>query len=262
MQSGLLPVSTTLYQVCAEIDLMGSMIISAAGKGARGAKAFKRGTDTNVPDSADEALVLVGRDQEIANIGWPASHAKDAMDVVNQFARHVAEAHQVPGFLVVADQTAEVPSGVALEMMMVPLTRNRLQRIALNRTSVARRYAIERAIVNGAVGTTAIPWEDVETWHPGQVTWPRDPMVSLAVWEKRIAMGEADLADVVQDMRSFASREEALTWLGEVNKERAKVDALKPLPAAAAGKLSLAQRLGGGALPPNGIAPHGQGQKV
>jgi hypothetical protein len=252
MQTGIMPVTSGLYDVCAELDLMGSMIIGAAGRGARGAKALQRGTDTQVPDAVDEGLVLLGREQELTNVGWPASHSKDAMSVINEFARHVAESQGVPGWLVVADQAGEVPSGVALEIMTLPLTRNRNARIELNRAGVARRFAIERLVVNGAVGSPAISYDDVETWHAGERKWPVDPTVAMSSWQQRIAMGEADIADVVQDLRSLKTREEALNWLKERQEEQDGdewgdvLGTKKEEPAAAPPvKLSLAERLAG-----------------
>ena len=249
MQSGLLPTTSSLYDVCAELDLMGSMVIGAAGSGARGMVTFNRGTDTSIPDNVREGMVLMGRDQTIAQAGWPASHSKDAMSVINDFARHIAEAHNVPGWLVVADQSGEVPSGVALEIMTMPLTRNRQARIELNKHSVARRFGIERLVINGAVGTAAIPYEDRETWDAGKRTWPVDQEAALRTWQTRINMGESDLADVVMDLRAINTHEEALSWLEERKAIRDASEILSPPkpPAGAPVKLSLAERLGGGA---------------
>jgi len=255
MQSGLMPTTSSLYDVCAELDLMGSMIIGAAGSGARGMVAFNRGTDTSIPDNVREGMVLMGRDQALAQAGWPASHAKDAMGVINEFARHIAEAHAVPGWLVVADQSGEVPSGVALEIMTMPLTRNRQARIELNKHSVARRFDIERLVINGAVGSAAIPYDDRETWHAGERTWPVDKEQTLRTWQTRINMGESDLADVVMELRSINTHEEALNWLEERKAIRDASEILSPPkpPEGAPVKLSLAERLGGGRkVPPPG----------
>lgn len=247
MQGGLLPTTSSLYDTCAELDLMGSMVLGAAGRGARGAKVMKRGTDTSVPDQVDEGLVLLGREQELLNVGWPASHSRDAMDVISAFCRWIAEAHNVPGFLVADDRAGEVPSGVALEMMCLPLTRNRNARIELNKHSVARRFGVERLIINGAVGTDVISYDERETWHAGERKWPVDPMQSLMTWEKRIAMREADLGDVVMEMRSLNTHEEAMNWLEEREAIRADNKILQPASAPAV-KPGLAQRLQGGAL--------------
>jgi hypothetical protein len=242
MSSGLLPVSSSLYQVCGEFDLMGSMILGAAGRGARGAKALKRGTDTQIPDAADEGLVLLGREQELLNVGWPASHSADASRVLNEFARHIAEAHEVPGWLVVADDVANVPSGVALEIMTQPLTRNRNARIALNRSAVARRFGIERLIINGAVGQPVIGYDVRERWIPGERTWPRDPEAEIRTWQARIAAGESDLADMVQDMRSMPSREAAINFLEE-RKNDERMNPPKPETPEIARPATLAERI-------------------
>jgi hypothetical protein len=248
MMSGLMPVTTGLYDVCAEIDLMGSMTLGAAGRGARGAKALQRGTDTSVPAAVDEGLVLLGREQELTNVGWPASHSKDAMDVISATCRWIAESFGVPGWLVANDQAGEVPSGVALQIMTLPLQRNRNARIELNRSGVARRFAIERLVVNGAMGSPAISYDERETWHAGERKWPVDPTVAMASWQQRISMGEADIADVVQDLRSLKTREEALNWLETRKGEQeewgevlgTKKEEAAPVPPV---KLSLAERL-------------------
>jgi hypothetical protein len=162
--------------------------------------------------------------------------------VINEFARHIAEAHEVPGWLVVADEMSQVPSGVALQIMTQPLTRNRNTRIALNRHSVERRFAIERLVINGANGSPAIGYDVTETWDPGERSWPRDPEQVVRTWQARIQAGEADLADMVQDMRSIESREEAINWLEERQREKAERTAISPAPAVAA-RPSLADRL-------------------
>lgn len=245
LSMGILPMSSSLYDVCCEVDLMGSMILGAAGKGARGAKALQRGTDPNIPDSVDEAMVLLGREQELTNVGWPASHAADAMKVLDGFARHIAEAHQVPGFMVVADQAGEIPSGVALELMMLPLRRNRDARVELNRRSVARRFEIERLIINGDQGTATIPYDERETWIAGQPKMPRDPLIDLQTWEKKISMRAGDLADMVQDMYSFSTREQSIGWLESHAEDAKTIEVLKPTaPPQITTKPGLAERLG------------------
>lgn len=247
MQSGLMPVSSSLYDVASELDLMGSMILGAAGRGARGATAFKKGEDTVIPDSFDEGTIFLGRGQELEKFGWPSLHSKDAMEVVNQFARHIAESFSVPGWLVVADHGGDIPSGVALEIMTLPLTRCRSARIALNRHSVRRRFEVERVVINGAIGSPAIPWDERETWYPGERAWPRDPAMRLQEWQTRITMGEADLGDVVQEMRGLRTYEESLNWIEERKELREENKEILSLPAAApAARASLAERLRGG----------------
>jgi len=107
------------------------------------------------------------------------------------------------------------------------------------------------------VGTATIPTDEVETWHPGDRKWPTDPEMTLRVWEKRIQMKEADLADMVQDLRGLKTYEEAVNWIEERTAERAKSEILAPPKApeiATGAKPTLAQRLGGGAKLQHGTA--------
>lgn len=243
LQDGLLPVSTSLYEICRELDLAASMILMAAVKGAKGARALKRDlTSKEIPDS-DEGLLILGRGDDLINVGWSPTHAKAAQEVINEIARHTAEANHVAGWMVVADQTGEPPTGIALETMADDMSRFRDQRHRLNIPGQGRRFEIEKAMINAERGraskarngSEAIPPETKETWDPGRRVFPRDKAAVVDVWGKRIDRGEADLADMVQDMRRLKSREEAINFLDERAKERekdpekwARIDGLKP----------------------------------
>lgn len=244
LNPGLLPVSTSLYEICRELDLAASVVLMGAVKGSKPTRALKRGEmSEDIPD-ADEGLILLGRGDELLNVGWPPDHARKAQEVIEQMARHVAEANHVAGWMVVADQTGEPPTGIALETMADDMGRFREQRIALNRTPAqGRRFQIEKALINATRGraskagngSEAIPPDTVEHWDPGKRIFPRDKATVVKTWVERIAAGEADLADMVQDLRRLKTREQALNFLDERAKEKekdpekwARIDGLKP----------------------------------
>jgi len=163
--------------------------------------------------------------------GWAASNARDAMEVVDQMARHIAEAHSVPGWLVVSDKQGEVPSGYAVKLMAQPLQDMRNMRAELNRGFVARRFWIERALVNAALNTEAIPVDAVETWDCGVRDFPEDEVQLMSAWDAKIKMGVADVADVAMDLYQIDTREKAFQLLEQNKAERDEHPDAVPAPA-------------------------------
>ncbi len=224
LSSGLLPSSTSLYDACQEFDLAGSLILGAAGKGARGLQAVEQadgGASTTLPDNVSEGYVVIGRGLQLSQKGWSPAHAKAASEVLDHAIRNAATAFNVPSFLVSPNQSGNVPSGVALDIMMDPMRRFRQSRINLNRRSVARRFDVERALVNATLGTETIPTGAREVWVAGNIEIPRDPQLVVETWTARIAAGEADIADMAEDMRGLESREAAWNYIETAKQEQA-----------------------------------------
>ena len=224
MSTGLMPTSTTLYEVTREFDLAYSLILSAAGKGARGVQAMKNSdgmASTTLPDTVSEGMVILGRGWELSQAGWSPTHAKAAAEVVDKMILNVANAFSIPSFLVLPE-TQSVPSGIALEIMTLPMLQFRQSRINLNRGSVRRRFDVERALINSTVASDVVPVATVETWIPGELEFPRDPVTEVDSWVKRIDKGEADIADMAMDLRGIESREAFWNLYDEHKAERAE----------------------------------------
>lgn len=243
LSPGLFPTSTSIYQVCQEFDIASGLILGSAVRGARGQRILSRPQGGSIPANAEEGLTVLDREQTLTIGGWAASNSRDAMDVVDQMARHIAEAHSVPGWLVVADK-GDVPSGYAVKLMTQPLQDMRGMRAALNRSYVARRFDIERALVNATLGSTAIPVDAVETWDAGQRDFPEEEVALMQAWQAKVDMGVADIADVACDLYQIDTREEAWAML---EAHKAEADAHPDLVKAPAPE-PVAQPFGGGGI--------------
>ena len=242
LSTGLAPVSTSLYETGLEFDLAASLILGAAGRGARGAQVVKQ-TDANadpmdIPDNTSEGMIVMGRSKDLQFTGWSPTHAKAAMEVLSDQAKKIAEANHVPGYLAVSNDSAAPPSGIAVRRLNEPRTDFRRLRVNMNRAGVARRWEIEKALLNAVEGKAVIPENTVEVWHAGNIEFTVDPTEKLAEWEQRIKIGEASILDVIQDMRGFSNISDALVWAEErkqlIDENKELLDALKPAAPAAA----------------------------
>jgi hypothetical protein len=242
-----MPTSTSLYETGLEYDLTSSIILGSAGKGARGMRVLTRtaGASQDIPGNMEEGSVVLGMGNELAQKGWSPTHAKAAMDVLSDLARKKAEANHVPGYLTMANDSAQPPSGRAVQMMNEDRLDYRRKRVELNRGSVRRRWEIEKVLINATThkteGSTTIAEDAIETWNPGTVEFMIDPIEKFAEFEARKKLGEDVTLDFLMYTRGFTSVNDALQWaekrkeLLEDAKNAEVLDFFKPsAPAAAA----------------------------
>jgi len=241
LSSGLIPTSTSLYETGREFDLLASVVLGAAGRGARGAQVLKSDSDSDpadIPDNTSEGLIILGRGKELEFTGQTPLYATYSMKVLSDQAKKIAESNHVPGYLAVSNDSAAPPSGIAIRRLNEPRTDYRRLRIEMNRSWVARRWRIEKALINAQAGKAAIPEDTTETWHAGQVEFAVDPAEKLTEWEQRIKIGEASILDVIQDMRGFSNASDALAWAYDrkalLDKHKDLIDSFKPAAPAAA----------------------------
>lgn len=220
MSSGIVPVSTSLYEDSLEIDLAASTILGAAGRAARGTQVFQEsdGGSAELPPNTD-GTIIASRGWTFLQAGWDAAHSERAMNVIKELSRQKAEARSVPGFLVAATGQQRPTSGREVIALSEPLQRNRRERIQLNKESVSRVFDITRAIVNATNGKDVISPDVVETWHPGDRAFMIDPMDKLLESEKRIELNMSTLIEEARRIDGFRSSEEALNALAERKKQ-------------------------------------------
>ena len=240
--TGLLPVSTSLFEQCLEYDLTASLILGATGRGAVGAQVLtnpKGDADpSDIPENVREGKVIMGRGRELNFAGWSPTHAAAAFETLKGLARATAEAASVPGGMAIRDDTAKQESGYHYRLQLSKLFDYRKARISANTSPVMRRWEIEKALINATVGKRTIPDDTVETWNPGEYDVISDPTEEMADWEARIKAGEASILDVVMSRRGFSNPADALAWMTtrkdflETNAE--VIDYFKPSAPAAA----------------------------
>jgi len=239
--SGLIPTSTSLYRTGLEFDLASSLIMGAAGRGARGAQVLKQtGGDadpSDVPSNTSEGLIIPGRNKDLNFDGWSPTHAAAANEVLAKMASQIAHAAHVPTHIFMPEEGGAPMSGTAIRQKSKSMTDFRSLRIDMNRTNVARRWEIEKALINAGAGKAAIPEETVETWKPKDIEFAIDPADEMADWEARIRIGEASIIDVIMARRGFSNVNDALAWAANRKKildaNRELLDSFKPSAPAA-----------------------------
>jgi hypothetical protein len=249
---GLLPsTGVSLAKISEEFDISSSIIIRAANDGAVGQKVFSQGEggESTIPLSLMDHVVMLNRGQTLSNQGWNASNARDAMEVLLNQVRNVAEAHNVPGFLINTDYST-FPSGAALRQAMSVQSGYRDKRIAMNRASVDRRWQLERALINMSEGSLAVRSDVKQSWKPGPMAFPEDPLEVINVFKEKLDKGAADIFDFVRAVESLETREQAENYLDERKQAEERVAELQltkaapaPTPGAAIGG-GLAARFG------------------
>lgn len=237
MSSGLLPVSTSLYEDCRELDIGASVVLSAGLRGAKGAQILtqtQEGRGDAVPGNM-ESLISLSYGWDMKQGGWPASHAKDALALLQALARQKAEEHAVPGFMAASTGIARPTSGLQVVVESEPLLRNRRERISLNRSGVSRAWAVTRALINsvdgGRKGSEMIPADMRETWNPGRYTFTLSPSEERDMLKKDLDMGVATQGEVAKTIYSLDSREKALNYLADMKEQEDEFE--RPLPQAA-----------------------------
>ena len=243
--TGILPVSTSLYEQCLEYDLTASLILGASGRGARGARVLSQTGDADpgdVSDNMGEGDVLLGRNKELNFAGWSPTHAAAAYETLKNLARATAEANSVPGDMAVRGDQSTIESGYHYRLKLDKLIDHRTKRISMNRASVKRRWEIEKALINATTYTKksdyTIPGNTDEMWKPGDYDILTSPEEERAELEWQLKNGIASSIDLVMSRRGYKTAAQAIEWMTaqkELRETNAEVlDYFKPSAAPAA----------------------------
>ncbi len=221
---------TALYDQSFEIDIETSRIAESAGRSASGAWF---GTDPNnlgFSGVINEGMTMLQRDQTASLLSHAASNSKDALAVINSIAESTAKRFHVPGYMVSNEAAMSVTSGYMLDVLNMPLVWDREKRTEINRSSMARKFQIEKQLANFVQGSDVIPTDATEAWTPKPLEFPSDP-AATADWQKHLLeTGLASLEDLYVEMGKADSIEAATKLIEEV-KARAPVVEPEPAPA-------------------------------
>jgi hypothetical protein len=223
MSCGLMPVSTSMYEDCLELDLSSSLILGAAGKGARGKVVLKREEGGEPPQNWDEGLVLISRGMTLTDAGLDPAKALAALEVERKLSRAISESWNVPGYFVTPEQEAAPPTGIAIKRMAEPMLRYRRDRIVANRASVRRRFAIERALINSTRGETVIPSDTIETWYPGEREFTKDPAEETTTLDAQVKAGFISMAEAIMELKGLDTFEKLFNYLTERKRQEGKL---------------------------------------
>jgi len=120
-----------------------------------------------VPESIDEGMFATEAGQSVTAHSISGSNSESALAVIKSAMSDTATAFGVPAYKLGLTADSAVQSGVALAIMNAPLMADRSRRIELNRSNMARIFAIECALAsmeNGAPVGKGV----VETWIPNE----------------------------------------------------------------------------------------------
>jgi len=226
----LLPVTTSLWESCLEIDLAFSRLLKDSLNAAKGVMVITSESGDPLPRSLEAYIALHG-DQSAEVIGRDAGNAVSAMNVVRQLARSVAEGFHVPGYQVMAESTSIPESGVALTIRTQPLIDHRERRVEMNRMAVGRLFEIEKGLHELHSGKKPVSDKVRQIWVPGRYVIPESRIDKANRLEVAMRNGMVDYVRAVRDYHDFSTDEEAMAFIDEM--EARKTD----YPAPGAGRL-------------------------
>lgn len=150
----LLPVQTSTYEMCKEIDLSSSRASMSANKNARGFIAYTNegGVLANQGATDDEGVQNLSPGQSVMILTVPAGNIQVANDTINMRIKSLADSWSVPQYNLAID-TATVPSGTALMETNRPQIKFQNKRKDINDGQIQRLFEIEKALAGIETGS-------------------------------------------------------------------------------------------------------------
>ena len=216
----LLPVTTSLWESCLEVDVAFSRLLKDSLRSARGTTKFRNPDGDPIPPSLEGDVVMNGDNQDMEFLGRDASNSVSALNVVRQLARSVAEGFSVPGYQVMAETTSIPESGVALTIRTQPLIDFRDRRVELNRPEVRRLHEIEKALIDFHDLGEPIPEDVDQVWIPGRYIIPESKLDRVNRLSIALDQDLVDYVRAVRDYHDFSTDEEAMAFIDMMEKRK------------------------------------------
>jgi hypothetical protein len=213
-----------LFDACVEMDLAWSRMLACAHQAA--SKTFiltSTEASMQAPPSCISGAVRLGPNEQGRWDGPSAADVEQAANVVARIGRTVAEAWNVPGYLVLDDEVTSPQSGVALAIRTQPMITHREMRERINRASVMRLFDVERCVVQAATGTEPWPAASVLSWYPGRLLMPRNELELIQQLQAGITAGIIDTTDAIKEYHQFATDAEAEQYARDIARRSRKV---------------------------------------
>ena len=217
---GLAPTANLdLLPISIEYGVAASVILGSAQESALGQKALERDMQSGgkVSETVWTRLAVLDPGQKLAQAGWSAVNSKEAMQVTIDQIRLVADNHHAPGFLV-APNWSQWPSGEAQRQARTKLEQYRQKRIGFNRSVQRRVWQIERTLINMSESKIKVNDSVEETWNPGSLVWPEDPLKKAQVIKTYLDASVYKLADAIGEARELETTEQVFNFLEERKK--------------------------------------------
>ena len=213
-----------LFDACVEMDLAWSRMLACAHQAAsKTAVLTCTEASMQAPPSCITGAVRLGPNEQMDWKGPAAADVEQASNVVGRIGRTVAEAWNVPGYLVLDDEMTSPQSGVALAIRTQPMITHREMRERINRASVMRLFDVERCVVQAATGTEPWPAASVLSWYPGRLLMPRNELELIQQLQAGITAGIIDTTDAIKEYHQFATDAEAEQYARDIARRSREV---------------------------------------
>jgi hypothetical protein len=213
ISNSIMPITTSLYESCIEIEIAMSRLLKAALDGARGMQVISLSkSNSKLPTNLDIPVISEG--DSITQNGWPAGHAQSGIDVLLKITEQTVGSFNVPGYAVIGQLGGMNPqSGVALMIQTQPLITFRNRRISLNRDGARRIWEIERALL--ALGYPSetrglLNPSIVQQWDPGRWELPEPKLEKVQGVTQAMDARLEDYVGAIQEWHGLPTEAAAL----------------------------------------------------
>jgi hypothetical protein len=202
----ILPVTTSLYDDCLEIDTMVSRLLSCSGDAARGTNIYERdeqGAGKPLPRTTVGDVVLE-MGIHFRHESLEPTAAQIGFEVLKDIMIHMASGYGVPDYMVVSqDMSLDASSGIALQVKTRQLKKNRERRIEQNSPRVNRLFKVEKALIHlfdepGAEND--LLFNCSQTWDAGELKLPENKKEAA---DRIIALMDKGILDTVAAIREY-----------------------------------------------------------
>lgn len=227
----LVPVTTSLWENCVELDVGLSRLLKDVLNAARGKDVVTSDSGEPLPVSL-EAFVSLHNTQSLQVLGRDASHSQVALEVLKDMSRSIAEGYNVPGYQVFQSSDTFPEAGVALHIRTRPLIDFREKRIKKNEVMIARQFEIERSLHEFHSGEPAIPDDVKQVWGPGRYIVPESEAEKAERLQKAQKARYISYVRAVRDYHDFPTDKDAEAYIELMEQQDSKH------PAPGAGRLA------------------------
>ena len=214
----LVPMSTSLYESCLEIDLAMSKLMKSSLTSALGKDVLTNELGHELPRCL-EGAVLLRKGQTLQIMGQPVSNSQGAMEVLKDEMRAIAEGHSVPGYLVIQQAGGNPESGVALVVRTQPLISDRNGRVRTNESEVDRMWNIERYMYEFVTGQPLGNADTRQVWNPGRYNVPETDLDKITRLSMALDKGAMDYVRFIRDYYNFATDQDAMDFIDTMRDE-------------------------------------------
>lgn len=225
-----LPITTSLYNDCVEIDLAASHILSTSQEAAAGTLVIERsetGRNKNLPTQLTGKFAL-DQGQKVLRVDSNSQASLDAIQALKDLQVQIASGYGVPDYMAVSeDHMLEAASGISLQIKTKPLKQARTNRIELNQPFIRDIFAIEKILIElhseeNSTPEFALLKELEQVWDAGELEIPENKKEKT---ERNIAAKEAGGIDEIEFIRrenNFVTDEEAINFYRKMAERKAE----------------------------------------